>query len=264
MPNILDKIVDTKREELRHSKIERPFSALESYVKSLPTPLNLSGALMGDNVRLIAEAKKASPSKGLLRADYNPVDLANIYASNGAAAMSVLTETNNFQGSLDHLESAAAVMRPLGIPILRKDFIFDPYQIYESRAHGADAVLLIVSILSRENLSDLLAICKSLWLQVLTEVHNEKELALALSCGCEIIGINNRNLKTFETNLSTTIDLAPKVPAGHVLVSESGINQHSDLVRLGRLGINAVLVGEAIVTAPDPGHKIKQLLHDLN
>ena len=222
MPNILDKIVDDKREELRHSKIERPFSTLESYVKSLPIPLNLSGALMGDNVRLIAEAKKASPSKGLLKADYNPADLANIYASNGAAAMSVLTETNNFQGALGHLASAAAVMRPLGIPILRKDFMFDPYQIYESRAHGADAVLLIVSILSRENLSNLLAVCKNLWIQALTEVHDEKELELALSCGCEIIGINNRNLKTFETNLSTTMDLSVKVPAGHILEVKAG------------------------------------------
>ena len=138
--------------------------------------------------------------------------------------------------------------------------MFDPYQIYESRAHGADAVLLIVSILSRENLSDLLAVCKNLWIQALTEVHDEKELELALSCGCEIIGINNRNLKTFETNLSTTMDLSLKVPAGHILVSESGINQHSDLVKLGRLGINAVLVGEALVTLQDPGSKVRELL----
>ena len=263
MSTILDRIVETKRQEIESCKRETSLSSLSEHVRSLPMPLNLSGALMGGGPRLIAEAKKASPSRGLLRENYDPAALAMTYADNGAAAISVLTEKDNFQGSLDHMRSVKRVLQPTGIPVLRKDFIFDPYQIYEARAYGADALLLIVAILSRESLIELLEVSQKLWLQVLTEVHDEKEMEIALAAGAEIIGINNRDLHTFETDISVTERLASTVPSGKILVSESGIHAHSDLVRLRRVGVHAVLVGEALVTAEDPGAKIKELLYGI-
>jgi indole-3-glycerol phosphate synthase len=261
MATILDRIVETKAQGLDRLKKEMPLSSLEERIRGLPVPLNLSGALMGDGPRLIAEAKKASPSRGLLRDDYDPAALARAYASNGAAAISVLTERDNFQGSLEHMEAIKEVARPLGVPVLRKDFIFDPYQVHEARAYGADAILLIVAILTPKHLQSLLSACQSLWLQALVEVHNEEEMEIALEAGAEIIGINNRDLRTFETDISVTERLAPLVPNGKILVSESGIHSHDDLVRLRRVGVHAVLVGEAIVTAADPGAKVRELLH---
>jgi len=216
---------------------------------------------MGDGPRLIAEAKKASPSRGLLRDNYDPAALARAYADNGAAAVSVLTENPNFQGNLAHLELVKEVTRPLGLPVLRKDFIFDPYQVHEARAHGADAILLIVAILTPECLKTLLSACQSIWMQALVEVHSQEEIETALAAGAEIIGINNRDLRTFETDISITERLAYLVPKGKILVSESGIHSHDDLVALGRVGVHAVLVGEALVTAADPGVKVKELLH---
>jgi len=261
MSTILDSIVETKRQEVERRKIEAPLLYLQERTRALPLPLNLSGALMGDGPRLIAETKKASPSRGLLRDDYDPAALARAYADNGAAAVSVLTEKDNFQGSLEHMEAVKKVLQPLGIPVLRKDFIFDPYQVHEARAHGADALLLIVAILTPECLKELMELSQSLWLQVRTEVHNEEEMDMALAAGAEIIGINNRDLHTFETDISVTEHLASRVPKGKILVSESGIHSHDDLVRLGRVGVHAVLVGEAIVTAADPGAKVRELLH---
>ncbi|MDA0987642.1 MAG: indole-3-glycerol phosphate synthase TrpC [Chloroflexi bacterium] len=261
MATILDSIVETKRQEVERHKKESPLSSLEERIEALPVPLNLSGALMGDGPRLIAEAKKASPSRGLLRDNYDPASLAKTYADNGAAAVSVLTEKDNFQGSLEHMEAVKNVLLPLGVPVLRKDFIFDPYQVHEARAYGADALLLIVSILTLERLKELLRACQSLWLQALVEVHSEEEIDIALTAGAEIIGINNRDLRTFETDISVTERLASRVPRGKILVSESGIHSHDDLVRLGRVGVHAVLVGEAIVTSPDPGAKVRELLH---
>ena len=261
MATILDRIVETKRLEVARSKIEMPISSLEERIRAHELPLNLSGALMGDGARLIAEAKKASPSRGLLRDNYDPAALASSYADNGAAAVSVLTEMDNFQGSLEHMEAVKEVLQPLGVPVLRKDFIFDPYQVHEARAYGADALLLIVAILTPECLKELLELSRSLWMQVLTEVHNEDEMETALEAGAEIIGINNRNLRTFETDISVTERLADRVSAGRILVSESGIHSHDDLVRLRRVGVHAVLVGEALVTAADPGAKVRELLH---
>lgn len=261
MATILDRIVETKRHEVARRKREAPLSSLEERIRALPVPLNLSGALMGEGVRLIAEAKKASPSRGLLREGYDPAALARAYAENGAAAVSVLTEKENFQGSLEHLEAVAKVVRPLGIPVLRKDFIFDSYQVHEARACGADALLLIVAILTPEHLKALLGACRSVWLQALVEVHNEEEMEVAVEAGAEIIGINNRDLRTFETDISLTERLAPRVPRGKIVVSESGIHSHADLVRLRRVGVHAVLVGEALVTAADPGAKVRELLH---
>jgi len=261
MSNILHNIVAGKKIELQLAKSEVPQRLLESQVESLPLPLNLSGALMGQRIRLIAEAKKASPSKGLLRSDFNPAKLAMQYAKNGCAAVSILTNSH-FQGSLADMVAVKETLAPLQIPVLRKDFLVDPYQILESRANGADAILLIVAILDRNQLQELIAFAKTLWIQCLVEVHNAQELSLALECGSDIIGINNRDLQTFQTDLSVTRELAPMIPKGRVIVSESGISSHDDLVELATYGVHAVLVGEALVTANDPGQKLKSLLGD--
>ncbi|MFH1560583.1 MAG: indole-3-glycerol phosphate synthase TrpC [Chloroflexota bacterium] len=260
MATILDRIVETKRHEVERHKREMPLSSLEDRIRELPMPFNLSGALLGDGPRLIAETKKASPSRGLLRESYDPAALARAYADNGAAAVSVLTEKDNFQGSLEHMEAVKEVLQPLGVPVLRKDFIFDPYQVHEARAYGADALLLIVAILTPECLKALLSTCQSVWVQALVEVHSEEEIEIALAAGAEVIGINNRDLRTFETDISLTERLAPRVPTGTIVVSESGIRSHDDLVRLRRVGVHAVLVGEALVTAADPGAKVRELL----
>ena len=260
MATILDKIVEVKAREVERRKAEEPLEALKERIGSLPVPANLSGALMGDGLRLIAETKKASPSRGLLREEYDPVSLAQCYVDNGAAAVSVLTEVDHFQGSLEHLAAVKEVVQPLGIPALRKDFIFDPYQVYEARAYGADALLLIVAILTPERLRELLEASQSLWVQALVEVHDEAELQTALDAGAEIIGINNRDLRTFNTDISLTDRLASLAPRGKIVVSESGIHSHEDMARLRRGGAHAMLVGEAIVTAPDPGAKVRELI----
>ena len=260
MTTILNRIVEVKRPEVERRKQEEPLPVLEERVAALPVPLNLSGALLGNDIRLIAEAKKASPSKGLLREQYDPAALARAYAENGAAAVSVLTERDHFQGGLEHLVAASEVLQPLAVPLLRKDFIFDPYQVYEARAYGADALLLIVAILTPERLESLLSACRSIWVQALVEVHSEEEMGVALAAGAEVIGINNRDLRTFTTDISLTERLAPKVPRGRIVVSESGIHTHEDMERLRRVGVHAVLVGEELVTSPNPGARARELL----
>jgi indole-3-glycerol phosphate synthase len=259
LTSILDDIVAAKRDYLVRQRNGLPQAALEQRLGAAPTPLNFSGALMADEMRLIAEVKKASPSRGLLRADFDPVATARAYAQNGAAAVSVLTDVH-FQGSLDHLMAVKDALRPTGVPVLRKDFIFDPYQVYESRVAGADAILLIVAILDLRRLRELLALAASLWLQCLVEVHNTAELRTALEAGAEVIGVNNRDLHTFRTDLTVTEALAPQVPRGRIVVSESGISGRQDLLRLRRAGVHAVLVGEALMTAPDIGAKLRELL----
>ncbi|MBI2856002.1 MAG: indole-3-glycerol phosphate synthase TrpC [Chloroflexi bacterium] len=261
MATILDRIVAAKRIELERRQREEPLSTLEGRIRTLPVPLNLSGALMADGLRLIAEVKKASPSRGLLRMDYNPVALAAAYADSGAAAVSVLTEVEHFQGSLEHMSAVKQALQSQGLPVLRKDFLLDPYQVYEARAYGADAVLLIVAILTPECFRELLSACRSLWIQALVEVHSEDEIEAALEAGAEIIGINNRDLHTFETDISLTERLAPQVPRGKIVVSESGIHTHDDMLRLRRVGTHAALVGEALVTSADPGEKVRELLY---
>ena len=257
---ILNTIVDSKLDELEKAKVEKPFGELEKAIKLMPSPLNLSGSLMGGSTRLIAETKKASPSKGLLRSNYDPVVLARSYADNGAAAISVLTETAHFQGSLDHMVAVKKSLLDKNLPVLRKDFLFDEYQVYEARAYGADAILLIVAILSPDLLSELLKQCQKLWVQALVEVHDERELEIALAAGAEIIGINNRDLRTFQTDISVTEKLAPMVPGGKIIVSESGIHSREDIIRLGNIGVDAVLIGEALVTSDNPGNKVAELL----
>jgi indole-3-glycerol phosphate synthase len=256
---ILDEILRDKRVELERSKRELPLADLEAQVKTAPFPLNLSGALWGDKVRLIAEVKKASPSKGLLSEHYDPVAMAMQYVENGAAAISVLTEVDHFQGSPEHLRAVKKAVGPQAVPVLRKDFLVDPYQLLEARAWGADAALLIVAALDPEQLRELLAAAQSVWLQALVEVHDEAELEIALSAGAEIIGINHRNLKTFEMDISLSLRLRPLIPEGRIIVAESGINSAEDVLPLKQAGINAILVGDALMTAPDPGAKVREL-----
>ena len=258
MPSILDDIVAAKRGELAQQKAETPLEALQESAAAQPRPLNLSGALLGGGVRLIAEVKKASPSRGLLAPDFDPVRLADTYVSNGAAAVSCLTDPR-FQGELAHLARIKETGASRRAPVLRKDFIFDPYQVYEARAAGADGILLIVAILEPDELKSLLETAQSLWMQCLVEVHDEEEMATASNVGAEIIGINNRDLHTFTTDLEVTERLAPLAPRGRIIVSESGIFSRDDLRRLNRVRVNAALVGEALVTAPDVAGKVREL-----
>ena len=210
-----------------------------------------------DRLNLIAEIKKASPSKGLLREEYDPVELAIDYESHGAAAISVLTEEDHFQGSLEHLKR----VRPnVSRPLLRKDFIFDPYQVYETAAAGADAILLIVAILDAATLASLAKLAADVGLDVLIEVHSLQELDTALGCGAKIIGINNRDLKTFRVDLHTTLQLAPHVPDSTILVSESGIHTADDIRMLRDVGCDAFLIGEAFMKSEKPGRALRELM----
>lgn len=254
---ILNKIVAEKKHEVEQKKLGLPLSALKEKITRHKAPLDFTSALRGDNIKLITEVKKASPSKGVLCPDFDPVALAKTYAQCGAAAISVLTEVNHFQGSLEYL---AAIREEVSIPLLRKDFIFAPYQVYESAAYGADALLLIAAILSREQLKKLLVLSHSLGLGCLVEVHNENELEKALLGGAEIIGINNRDLNTFTVDINTTRRLRPLIPEGRIVVSESGIRNRDDIQKLKEWGVNAVLVGEALVTAENIPAKMEELI----
>ena len=258
MPNILDEIVAAKREELAQVKESLSLAAQQERIAGRPAPLSLAGALRGGVVRLIAEVKKASPSRGLLCPDFDPVQLAGTYTANGASAISVLTDPR-FQGEPEHLSAIKESGVSAAAPVLRKDFIFEPYQVYEARAMGADTYLLIVAILSPSQLMELLALGRELGMDALVEIHDEDELQVALYAGAEIIGINNRDLRTFKTDLATTEALAPLIPGEKIIVSESGIFTPEHLHRLGQLGVNAVLVGEALVTAPDTAAKVREL-----
>jgi indole-3-glycerol phosphate synthase len=258
MPNILDEIVAAKRIELADSKKQISVAELESAAADQPRPLNLSGALLGGGVRLIAEVKKASPSRGLLMPDFDHLKLAETYAANGAAAISCLTDLR-FQGELSFLQQIKETGASQRAPVIRKDFIFDPYQVVETRAAGADAMLLIVAILEPTQLKELLDAAQAHWMQCLVEVHDEAELKTAVDVGAEIIGINNRDLRTFTTDLSVTERIAPLVPRGKQIVSESGIFTRDHLRQMNKVRVNAVLVGEALVTAPDVGEKVREL-----
>jgi len=234
-----------------------PLSFLEERIAHREAPLDFALALDGNHTRLIAEVKRSSPSRGVLCPDFNPVELAKSYAQGGAAAISVLTEANYFEGNIDYL---AAIREEVRLPLLRKDFIFDPYQVYESSAYGADALLLIVAILSQEQLEELLWLSHSLGLRCLVEVHSQDEVERALLSQAEIIGINNRDLNTFTVDINTTYRLLPLIPRQRIVVSESGIRSRSDVVKLKEWGVNAVLVGEALVTASDVQTKVRELI----
>ena len=259
-PDILKEIVEVKKERLDVRKKELSIESLERLISDRKRPLNFSGCLMGESVRVIAEVKRGSPSKGIFSKDIKAAELAKVYAENGAAAVSVLTNEDFFYGNIDDLLAGHNAIYELGVPVLRKEFIFDPYQIYEARAYGADAILLIVSMLDKRQLVDFKNIATSLWMQCLVEVHDEKELELALESDAEIIGINNRDLRTFNTTLETTEILGPQVPNGRILVSESGISSRADVERVLEAGAGAVLIGESLVTSDDPGIALRNLL----
>ncbi len=257
--SILAEIFAHKRLEVEQARQTVPLSDLRASASDLPTALDFRGALRasGGGVRLIAEIKHASPSRGLIAVDFDPLKLAALYAENGAAAISVLTDERYFMGSLDYLRQ---VRRRLpGIPLLRKDFIYDPYQVYEARAAGADAVLLIVAGLAPAQLQELLGLAGELGMAALVEVHDQVELQHALQNGASLVGINNRDLHTFTVRLETSLELAALMPAGVCKVAESGIRQSSDVERLAAAGIQAVLVGEALVANPDPAAKVREL-----
>lgn len=254
----LDKIVAEKLDELEQKQKIVPLSELRTAIMERPLPLDLAAALTGDSLRLIAEVKRASPSRGVLCPNLDPVKLAGTYAQCGAAAISVLTESRYFGGSREDLE---AIRHKLpNIPLLRKDFILKPYQIFESRAWGADALLLIVSILDDTELEELLLLSHDLGMQCLVEVHNENELERALACDAEIIGINNRDLDTMAVDINVTRQLRPLIPPGRIVVSESGLKGRGEVQKLKEWGVDAVLIGEALVTANDVAAKIKELL----
>ena len=214
-------------------------------------------AASGERRRIIAEVKKASPSRGVIREDFDPVVIAREYASHGASAISVLTEEDYFQGSLRYLEQIRGAVAE---PLLRKDFIIDPYQLWEAKSYGADAVLLIASLLDASLLRDLTAQAKALSLDSLVEVHNEVELHAAVESGAQLLGINNRDLKTFEVNLATTETLAPLIPNGMPAVCESGIDSLEQIRRVEQWGIHVFLIGESLMRAPQPGKKLRELL----
>ncbi|MCL4708281.1 indole-3-glycerol phosphate synthase TrpC [bacterium] len=256
--SFLARIVAHKQEEVRRAKRKSSFADLEQRAK-LQSPVRdfRQALLAGVNVTVIAELKKASPSAGVLREDFDPQQLAQSYAANGAAALSVLTDENFFQGHLDYLNQARAVC---SLPALRKDFIIDPYQIAEARAFGADAVLLIVAILDAAQLAGLLALAKELGMQALIEVHDEQEIEPALAAGAEIIGINNRDLQTFSVSLATSEKLAARIPASCVCIAESGITSRSEVERLAECGIDAILIGSHLMRQPDPGNALSHFV----
>lgn len=259
---ILDRIVERKRVEVREREVKVPLAWLMREVENCATPRSLSAALGGpDDISLIAEIKKASPSAGTIAGVIDPETVATEYEIGGAAAISVLTDKVFFAGDISYL---SLVRRSVSIPVLRKDFLLDPYQVYESRANGADAVLLIVAILTPKELKDLYNLTRKLEMEALVEIHDEAELETALDAGAEIIGINNRNLKTFEVTLDTTVNLVKKIPQGKISVSESGIKDRKDIVRLHQAGVQAVLVGETLMRAPDRVRAVQELLgkHD--
>ena len=254
---MLDKIIAQKRQEIEQRKKTATLTYLQERIARQNPPLDIALNLKGDHIRLIAEVKQASPSRGMLIPNLNPIELAQTYAEGSAAAISVLTEENYFMGSIDHL---AAIREETRLPLLRKDFIFDPYQVYESRAYGADALLLIVASLSQEQLEELLWLSHNLSLSCLVEVHNQAEVERALLSQAKIIGINNRNLDTFNVDINTTHQLRPFIPREKIVVSESGIGSRGDIEKLKQWGVNAVLVGEALVTAADVPSKMKELI----
>jgi indole-3-glycerol phosphate synthase len=254
---MLDKIIAQKREEVEQRKKTVPLTYLQERIAGRKPALDLVSALKDDHIRLIAEVKKASPSRGPLNPDLNPTELAQTYAEGGAAAISVLTEENYFMGRIEHL---AAIKEVVALPLLRKDFVLDNYQVYESRAYGADALLLIAAIVSQGQLKELVSLSHSLGLRCLVEVHSQGEVEVAVLSEAEIIGINNRDLHTFAVDIDTTRRLRPLIPKEKTVVGESGIKNRKDIETLKKWGVDAVLVGEALVTAGDIRAKMKELL----
>jgi indole-3-glycerol phosphate synthase len=254
---ILDRIVETKVREIAAAKVTVPEAELQRRIADLPPTRDFRAAIRRfAQITLIAEVKKASPSAGVIRADFDPVRIATTYEAHGASAISVLTDVEYFQGSLRYLTDVKAAVT---LPVLRKDFIIDRYQLLEARAAGADAVLLIAECLPGDHLHALQRAAGALGLHTLVELHDAEQLPRVLDCGAPVIGINNRDLRTFTTRLEHTLELLPKIPADRTVVSESGIKTRADLVNLGRAGARAVLVGESLMRADDIGAALDQL-----
>lgn len=257
--DILKKILAFKEEELVHYKHEVPLTELKDQVRDSAPVISLASALRRPRgpFAVIAELKKRSPSRGVLREDYDPETIATDYESNGATALSVLTDENFFGGHLDHLRG---VRSRVEIPLVRKDFLWDPYQVYAAREAGADAVLLIVACLEKSRLEDLHGLAGELALETLVEVHDAAECDLAASIGLPIIGVNNRDLKTFEVEVATSEQLFPRMPEGTLKVSESGLDKRATLERLQKAGADAFLIGEAFMKASEPGQALKEMI----
>ncbi len=260
MADILDKIVAVKREEIAAAKKKMPLEAVRADAESRVLTRDFEGALRrkiaAGKSAVIAEVKKASPSKGVLRQDFIPADIAQSYAEHGAACLSVLTDRQFFQGQPDYLKQARA---SCDLPVLRKDFMVDPYQVYESRVMGADCILLIAACLEDGQMAELEQIARSLDMAVLVEVHDAAELQRALRLRTPLVGINNRNLRSFEVSLDTTLGMLKDVPQDRLLVTESGILGPADVQRMRDAGVHAFLVGEAFMRAPDPGEALAAL-----
>ncbi len=260
VPDILKKIITSKVQEV-HSRQQEKSTEVVMQAAMQASPIRpfvqaMRDKLAANQSAVIAEVKKASPSKGVIREHFVPSEIAASYEAGGAACLSVLTDSDFFQGSTQYLEEARAACN---LPVIRKDFIIDAYQIYEARAMGADCILLIVSALSSESLNHLYDVARDLEMDVLIEVHDADELAVALPLGAELIGINNRNLRTFETSLNTTLDLLDTIPDNRIVVTESGIHTPADIELMRKHDVNSFLVGEAFMRAEDPGKQLRTL-----
>lgn len=255
---ILDEIIENKAIEVAESKNTLPFEILKEQIKDALPSRDFFKAINPDgNLKIISEVKHASPSKGVFREDFDPVEIAKSYSSGGASAISVLTDKKYFKGSLTYLKN---IREQVDTPLLRKDFIIDPYQVYEARLFGADAILLIVAALDQTLLKELLELTHSLDMNAIVEVHDEAELDRALDADSRIIGINNRDLRTFDVDLNVSIDLSAKVPQGKIVIAESGIGSIEDIDRLRGHGVHVFLIGETFMRAADPGQKLKELI----
>jgi indole-3-glycerol phosphate synthase len=258
MTTILDEIVATKHREVATARRRLPLEEIEAQAAEAPPPRDFRAALLGPGpIRLIAEVKKASPSAGVLRADFDPIAIARAYQDHGAHALSVLTDVPYFQGHLSYL---ARIRASVVVPLLRKDFLIDAYQVAEARLAGADAVLLIAEILDDAQLAGLLARARDMRMSALVELHDAANLPRVLAAGADLVGINNRDLRTFRTDLGHTLRLRERVPPGVVLVAESGIHTRADVERLEAAGIDAILVGESLMRSPDIGGAVERLL----
>ncbi|MEQ1598882.1 MAG: indole-3-glycerol phosphate synthase TrpC [Methylotenera sp.] len=260
MSDILNKILETKRREISDALQASPLLAVRASAESMPKPRDFIGAIRAKiaagNAAVIAEIKKASPSKGVIRADFKPAEIAKSYEAGGAACLSVLTDVEYFQGSAEYLKQARSACN---LPVLRKDFMIDAYQVYEARAMGADCILLIAAAIDLAKMRELESIAHSLDMAVLVEVHNGEELALALQLETPLLGINNRNLRTFDVTLDTTLGLLARIPAGKIVVTESGIFTADDVKLMRENNVHTFLVGEAFMRQADPGLELSKV-----